>query len=78
MAGVDSNGFTLKTYNEIIADMEARAKNEFGLDIDLSDTSPLSKFLRDIAQEMAVMWQVLEDVYYAAFIDFATGRTSTA
>jgi|Deesub1362B_J571_1020462.scaffolds.fasta_scaffold00525_9 uncharacterized phage protein gp47/JayE len=73
MAGVDSNGFTLKTYNEIIADMEARAKNEYGLDIDLSDSSPLSKFLRDIAQELASFWQIMEDVYYSGYLDTATG-----
>jgi len=73
MAGVDASGFTAKTYNEIIADMQNRAKNEYGLDIDLSDTSPLSEFLRSIAQEEALLWQVLEDVYYSAYIDFATG-----
>ena len=73
--GVTSTGFVKKTVNAIIADMEEKARGEFGDDIDLNATSPLKHFIEIIALEEANVWDMLEDLYYSFFIEFATGES---
>lgn len=72
--GVTSAGFILKDFNSILEDYKQRAKRVFGDDVDLSETSPVLKILQIASYREAVLWQLLEDVYYSAFIDFATGQ----
>src|SRR5690606_23847269 len=55
--------------------MEAKAKDLFGPNIDLSSASPLALFLRVVAFALSLLWQVAERVYYAAYIDTATGQS---
>jgi uncharacterized phage protein gp47/JayE len=71
--GVTENGFVLKNYDAIIEAVKERAKLYFGDDVDLTDTSPIMEFANSILIEAAILWNVAEDVYYSAFIDFATG-----
>lgn len=73
--GVTEKGFRRKTYPEIISDMEAKAKDLFGADIDLSSASPLALFLRVVAFGLSLLWMVAERVYNAGFIDTATGQS---
>ena len=73
--GVTANGFVLKSYSAILEDLKQWARQEFGDDIDLSDTSPILKILQVVAYQKSVFWQLLEDAYYAGFIDFATGSS---
>ena len=73
--GVTDKGFRRKTYQDIIADMERKAQDLLGADIDLSSASPLALFLRVIAFGISLIWMVAERVYYAAFVDTATGQS---
>jgi len=73
--GVTDKGFRRKTYQDIIADMEAKAKDLFGADIDLSSASPLALFLRVVAFGLSLLWMVAEQVYNSAFVDTATGQS---
>lgn len=73
--GVTEKGFRRKTYPEIISDMEAKAKDLFGADIDLSSASPLALFLRVIAFGLSLIWMVAERVYYSGYVDTATGQS---
>jgi uncharacterized phage protein gp47/JayE len=73
--GVLSTGFTLKTYNDIINDLETKAKEVFGSDIDLSDHSRLKKYIQVVALELDTAWQLLEDAYYSGYLDYATGQS---
>src|SRR5690606_8378447 len=73
--GVTDRGFPRKTYQDIIADMEAKAKALFGPNIALSSASPLALFLRVVAFAVSLLWQVAERVYYSAYIDTATGQS---
>ena len=68
-------GFRRKTYTDIIADMESKAKNLLGANIDLSSASPLALFLRVIAFGLSLMWAVAERVYNSAYVDLAVGRS---
>lgn len=69
--GVTADGFVKKTANVIIDEMKTKAQTEFGADIDLGVTSPLMHFIEIIALEEAVLWDLLEDMYYAGFVEFA-------
>lgn len=71
--GVTSQGFKRKTLEEIIEAMENRAKSLFGVDIDMSDTSPDGMFLKNTAYELAELWKEAEDIYYSAFKDTSEG-----
>lgn len=73
MFGVTTKGFHIKTYGDILEDMKERAKEYFGEDTDLTDSSPLCQFLESIAYEIADQWMKMEAVYYSAFIGTATG-----
>lgn len=71
--GVTENGFRRKGYLDIISDMEARARELYGEDVNLSERSPLGLFLKNIAWELQEIWQLGEDTYNSAFVDTSEG-----
>ena len=71
--GLTAQGFRRKTYPDILADMQTRAKNFFGEDINLSDRSPLGLFIQSIAWEYSRLWEEAEKAYYAGCVDDAEG-----
>lgn len=71
--GITAEGFRRKTFEEINEEMESRAKNLFGNDIDLSDTSPDGMHIKNAAYEIAELWKLAEDIYYSAYKDTAEG-----
>lgn len=73
--GVTERGFRRKTYQDIIASMEAKAQDLFGANIDLSSASPLALFLRVIAFSLSLLWAAAEHVYNSAFVDLAVGQS---
>ena len=73
--GVTIDGFRRKTYNEILADLQARAREVFGDNINLSNTSFLGMWLQNEAWEIAELWELAEDVYYSPFVDTSEGSS---
>lgn len=71
--GVTEQGFIPRTYDEILEDFKAKAKELLGSDVDLSDTSPLLKLLQIYALELHSLWQQLEAAYYSAYLHTASG-----
>ena len=72
--GLTIKGFTRKPYTQIIADKEARARDLFGEDIELSERSPLGLYIQSTSWEASRLWDVMESVYFSAFIDDAEGK----
>ena len=72
---LDANGFKRKQYSEIVADMQTRARNLFGENINLTDRSPLGIFIQVLAWSIALLWQLAEKVYYSAFVDTSEGNS---
>lgn len=70
---LDEHGFKRKTYDELLTDMESKAKELFGEDINLSSHSALGVFLRIIAWFMALIHELAERVYNSGFISSADG-----
>lgn len=73
--GVTINGFKRKSYSDILNNLQARAREVFGDNINLSNTSFLGMWLQNEAWEIAELWELAEDVYYSAFIDYNEGTS---
>jgi len=71
--GVTPTGFVRKPFTAILADYEARARATLGDDIDLQPHTPFYQMLESVAYESALIWDLLEDLYYSGYVDFATG-----
>lgn len=67
-------GFERKTYVDIVDDMQARAYEVFGDNINLGDSSPLGMLIQSTAWEMSVAWDAIEQSYQSGFAYYATGN----
>lgn len=70
---LNENGFLRPTHDEILATKIQKAKELFGDDIETSEQTPLGKFIRINAYDLALAWEDLEMVYYARFPNTASG-----
>lgn len=70
---LDKNGFKRKTYDELVNEMSAKAKEHFGSDANVSSRAALGIFIRVMAWFLSLLWQDLEDVYYSAYRKSAEG-----
>jgi uncharacterized phage protein gp47/JayE len=76
--GVTSDGFIKKTLSDIIESHQEKAKEIFGINVDLTASSPIEMFLEICAIEEATIWDVLEDLYYTGYVDTADGANLDA
>lgn len=60
-------GFERPTYDNILQAQIQRCKQQFGEDIDTSETSVLGKFIRITAYDLAQAYEDLENTYYARY-----------
>jgi len=70
---LDKNGYKRKTYDELLTEMQARAKELFGENVNVTGRSIIGYLLRIIAWFLSLVWEDNEDVYYSASINSATG-----
>lgn len=68
-------GYNRPTYSDILDQQIERAKMLFGEDIETDEKTPLGKYIRINAQDIAELHEILETVYYARFPDSATGQS---
>lgn len=73
MSGVTKSGFVGKTYSDILYDLEVKARELWGDDVDLSVYSPLGMLLQNVANSQAELWEALEAIYYNSYLDTAEG-----
>jgi Baseplate J-like protein len=73
--GVTSAGFELKGIDAILSEHQARAREMFGEDVDLTSGSPLRKILDAASVQAHELWKALEEQYYANFITTAEGSS---
>lgn len=71
--GVTKQGFVIKQLDGILNDKADRAREMFGMDVDLRSTSALRKILDVSAAEDAELWKRAEQQYYANFVTTASG-----
>lgn len=70
---LSDKGFKRETYEDIYSRLEAKTKEEFGEDANLSSSSPLGMLMRIVAWVLSLLWQDIENVFYASFQSSATG-----
>ena len=71
--GLTNTGFKPKRYADILPEKERRARELFGNDANLSDSSPLGMLVRLNAWDEAAVWQQMEEVYLSAYVSSAEG-----
>ncbi|WP_214810939.1 baseplate J/gp47 family protein [Exiguobacterium sp. s127] len=71
--GLDANGFKKKNYSDIYDEMEVKARELFGDDINTSERSPLGILIRLFAWFHSKGWELAEKVYNSAFVSKAEG-----
>lgn len=70
---LDENGFSKKTYSDLLSEMEAKAKELFGEDVNTKAYTPLGIILRIFAWFLSIVWDDIERVYNSRFIKKAEG-----
>lgn len=73
--GLDSTGFKRKRFADLFDEMEAKAKEVFGENVNTSERSILGLILRLFAWFLAAKWQVTEAVYYSGYKNTAEGSS---
>ena len=70
---LNDKGFQRRTYSDLIDDMEDKAKELFGSDINTSARTPLGVILRIFAWSLSSVWEVSERVYNSGFVSKSEG-----
>lgn len=73
--GVTAQGFRRKLYSECLEERIAKAKEKFGVNIDVSETSFLGLLIRNLAWDEASLWELAEKVYYSAYVNSSEGTS---
>lgn len=73
MFGLNDTGFKRKRYIDVLTTLQGYARNLFGDNINVSENSPLGMILKIVSFGLGVLWQVVENVYFAAYKNSATG-----
>lgn len=72
MLGIDASGFTRDTLEEILENLRARWRAEFGQSSDLSTNSPDGQIVNILGDRIAELEEGLEQVYHAFTVDGAS------
>ncbi|TGM61692.1 baseplate J/gp47 family protein [Leptospira adleri] len=73
MAGVTEQGFIRKTRDQILSELEEKYRTNLGQDIDLSILSEDGIRMRILADELDLIHQLAESVFYSNFAHTARG-----
>ena len=73
--GLTEQGYHRPAYDEILATKIQKAKDLFGENIETDEKTPLGKFIRIGAYDLAKAYEDIENVYYARFPNSATGTS---
>ncbi|GBF73044.1 hypothetical protein PA598K_01329 [Paenibacillus sp. 598K] len=71
---LDSRGFKRLRFDDLLSQMEDKAREAFGDTVNTSVRSPLGIILRIFAWFLAMSWSNAEDVYNSGYIPTATGN----
>jgi len=75
MAGLTSSGITIKSVDEILTDMESEQLANIDADLNTESDSILGQLNGIYAAALAELWELLEQVYQAAYPDTASGQS---
>ncbi|WP_100488547.1 baseplate J/gp47 family protein [Sporolactobacillus pectinivorans] len=70
---LDSTGFHKKSYADLVSDMQNKARELWGADINVSQTSFLGILIILFAWFLSIAWELTESVYNAGFVTKSEG-----
>lgn len=70
---LDENGFQKKSYADLVSDMQDKAKELWGEDVNVSKTSFLGVLIILFAWFLSIAWELAENVYNAGFVTKSEG-----
>lgn len=70
---LDRTGYKRKTYDEIVTEMSARAKELYGADANVSDRAVLGIIIRLVAWFLALLYMDVEETYHSGYRKSAEG-----
>jgi len=71
---LNENGYKRKTYDDLLSEMQYKAKELFGEQTNVSQRSVIGILLRIMAWFLSLVWKDNEDVYFSAHKNAATGN----
>ncbi len=74
MAGLTDAGFTRKTLEEILAEIEDSERTNISPTINTSSASVIGQVNGILASKLAELWELAEDVYHSQYPDSAAGE----
>lgn len=74
MAGLTDTGIEIKDVTEILSDIESEQIANIDADLDTTAAGVLGQLNGIIAAALAEPWELIEDVYHAAYPDTASGQ----
>lgn len=74
MAGLTTTGITIKSVDEVLADLEAAELANIDANLNVEADSVLGQLNAVYAAALAELWELLEQVYQAAYPDTASGQ----
>ncbi|MDQ0876755.1 putative phage protein gp47/JayE [Paenibacillus sp. V4I3] len=72
---LDRNGFKRKRFVDLFSEMEVKAKEVYGQQINTSERAVMGIILRIFAWFLSFVWQLAEDVYNSAYPNTANGTS---
>jgi uncharacterized phage protein gp47/JayE len=75
MAGLTDTGITIKSVDEIVSDMEASQLANIDANLNVEADSVLGQLNGIYGAALADLWELLEQVYQAAYPDTASGQS---
>ena len=73
--GVTKHGFVLKRADEILAEMQADLKRDFGIDVTLNPQSLLNVLTMNFVDQISELWEIGQESYYSKYPSTAENRS---
>lgn len=75
MAGLTATGITIKSVDDILADIEAEQLANIDSQLNLGPDDVLGQLNGIMAASVAEVWELLEEIYHSAYPDTASGQS---
>lgn len=75
MAGLTSQGFSIKRVGDVVADMERGLREAFGAEIVTGAGTGFGKLIGVVAREAGELWELAQDTYDSQYPDTAEGSS---
>jgi uncharacterized phage protein gp47/JayE len=73
--GITDSGFSAKRLADIKDEIESSLKSDLGAGINLTEQSPLGQIVGIMAERLALLWELMEEVYNSPYPETSAGTS---